>query len=418
MGSPKTPDAETRISAPASVSKADRLEDLPGVVSGRQAETFISYSANFEDVILHRIFANQPPGFFIDVGAAHPMFENDTKLLYDSGWSGINVEPNKTFFDLLVKERTRDTNLNLALSDRAGTTNYYEVVGTGLSTCNNSFAERAEAQGYDVIPRTIEVSTLSAILDRMRPASIQLLKVDVEGLEERVLAGNDWTKYRPCVILVEATYPETPTRRDSGIKEYLESNSYRWRYFDGLNDFYVADEFDIAKDAFERPPNVFDGFKLREVVSLNRELLTARAENENLALDLADEKAERYRLATGAEQLRQDIIAYSRELKAAHLESEELLRVKLMNQRLHERLDETEGQRLQKQEQLLAMQGQLLEVREQLLGSQLTAATRTQELLRADAAHRLILSSTSWRFSSPIRVVGRLRDRLRRHLFR
>lgn len=372
MGSAEIRAAEPQISEPGSPAEAGTLEASPSMASSRHAETFISYSANFEDVILHRIFANRAQGFYIDVGAAHPMFENDTKLLYDSGWSGINVEPNRTFFDLLVRERTRDTNLNLALSDRAGTIDYYEVIGTGLSTCDNTFARRAQAQGYDVIPRSVEVSTLSTVLDKMRPSSIELLKVDVEGFEERVLAGNDWTKYRPRVIMAEATFPESPKRRDSGVKEQLEGNSYRWRYFDGLNDFYVAEEFDVPEEIFERPPNIFDRFTLHEVDFLNRALLTARAENENLALDLADEKAERYRLAKATEQLRQDILSYSRELRTIHLESE-------ASHRLRQHLEELQ-----------------------------------ERLARAEEAHRSVLSSTSWRVSTPVRMIGRLRERLRR----
>jgi hypothetical protein len=35
------------------------------------------------------------------------------------------------------------------------------------------------------------------------------LKVDVEGLEYEVLIGNDWSKYRPEVICVEANHIDT-----------------------------------------------------------------------------------------------------------------------------------------------------------------------------------------------------------------
>jgi predicted RNase H-like nuclease (RuvC/YqgF family) len=131
----------------------------------------------------------------------------------------------------------------------------------------------------------------------------------------------------------------------------------------------VADEFEVAEEIFEQPPNIFDRFKLHEIVALNRE-------NENLAQDLADEKAERYRLAKGVEQLRQDIIAYSRELRAAHLESEE-------NYKLRQRLENLQGR-----------------------------------LLQAETAHHAVLSSTSWRISRPVRVIGRLRERLRQRFVR
>ncbi|HLB99326.1 MAG TPA: FkbM family methyltransferase, partial [Acetobacteraceae bacterium] len=66
---------------------------------------FVSYSANYEDVILNRVFGSRNSGFYIDVGAAHPLYENDTRALYDRGWRGINIEPNATFYRELVAER-------------------------------------------------------------------------------------------------------------------------------------------------------------------------------------------------------------------------------------------------------------------------------------------------------------------------
>ena len=236
---------------------------------GAMKSQYVSYSANFEDVILHRIFAKRPPGFYVDVGAAHPTFENDTKMLYDLGWHGINIEPNPAFFEVLAAERPRDRNYCAALSDRVGTVTYYDVVGTGLSTCDRKLAERAREEDHEIVERRIAATTLAAILDEVKPASIELLKIDVEGFEEQVLAGNDWTKYRPSVILVEATYPESAKRRPTAIRADLEKRNYRWRYFDGLNDFYVSNDFEVSETAFDRPPNVFDGFTLLSVVKFN-----------------------------------------------------------------------------------------------------------------------------------------------------
>lgn len=229
---------------------------------------FVSYSLNFEDVILHRIFGRMPIGFYVDVGAQHPNIDNDTKLLYDAGWSGVNIEPNTYFFALLEAERKRDHNFCLALSDLEGEINYYEIAGSGLSTCDPQEAEQARSKGHKVMSRQIPMTTLAKLLGQIQPKSFQLLKVDVEGFEEQVLAGNDWTKYRPSVILVEATYPGRPARRPTNIAASLESKGYTFRYFDGLNDFFVDEDFKVADEAFDRPPNIFDRFRQRALVEL------------------------------------------------------------------------------------------------------------------------------------------------------
>ena len=61
-------------------------------------DSFTSYSLNFEDVILHRLFPVNQTGFYVDAGAGHPRFENDTFSLYQRGWRGINISSQITTF--------------------------------------------------------------------------------------------------------------------------------------------------------------------------------------------------------------------------------------------------------------------------------------------------------------------------------
>src|SRR3712207_1823525 len=78
----------------------------------------VSYSQNAEDIRLARVFTAER-GFYVDVGAGDPTAGSLTKLFYDRGWSGINVEPGPMFERLLV-ERPRDVNLNVAVAATAG----------------------------------------------------------------------------------------------------------------------------------------------------------------------------------------------------------------------------------------------------------------------------------------------------------
>ena len=81
----------------------------------------ISYAQNSEDVVLMRAFADETNGFYIDVGAWDPVADSVTKVFYDGGWRGINIEPQPARCKLFEKERQRDTNLNVAISDAEGT---------------------------------------------------------------------------------------------------------------------------------------------------------------------------------------------------------------------------------------------------------------------------------------------------------
>lgn len=238
-------------------------------------EPLISYSANAEDVMLHRLFRGRASGFFVDVGAAHPRDENDTYALYQRGWRGINIEPNPIFFEALQKERPGDTNLAIVLSDEVGEKIWYEVAGTGLSTCDAELAAQHEKRGYTVTGRVVRSSTLTAVLDGAQPSgAIDLLKVDVEGLEDRVLAGNDWQRLRPKLVIVEATLPESQTRRETQIRAFLSERGYHHVWFDGLNDFYAENQFDCL-DAFDSPPNIFDNFVRYTTIEIRRTAVAA-----------------------------------------------------------------------------------------------------------------------------------------------
>jgi FkbM family methyltransferase len=241
----------------------------------RPQKTFVSYSINYEDVLLRRLFADRLDGFFIDIGAQHPQLDNDLFGLYELGWRGINVEPNPTYFQLLQKVRGRDRNLQIVLSDVSGELiTFFEVEGSGLSTCDEQQAMACAAQGYGIKRHMLRTSTLRDVLKQESPPKIDILKIDVEGFEEKVLAGNDWDSYRPSIIIVESTYPETPVRRPTKIPSNLEAVGYRRVHFDGLNDFYAEANFDTPPGAFD-PPNVFDHFVRFE---------TARLDEENKAL--------------------------------------------------------------------------------------------------------------------------------------
>src|SRR5690349_21423386 len=80
----------------------------------------ISYAQNREDIILSGFFKNLKKGFYVDVGANHPDTLSITKIFYDQGWSGVNLEPNRELYNLIAQARPRDINLNIGAADTKG----------------------------------------------------------------------------------------------------------------------------------------------------------------------------------------------------------------------------------------------------------------------------------------------------------
>jgi len=225
--------------------------------------TFISYAQNFEDVMLWRALKHVPNGFYIDVGANDPEIDSVTLAFYQRGWRGLNIEPMRQYHQRLLAQRPEDINLPVAVSDRAGQMHFYDVPDTGLSTFDPAIAQMHAAAGKTVHQHEVAVTPLAALCAAHAPPDIHFLKIDVEGLEKAVLLGMDFGKWRPWILLIEATRPQSQETSHDEWEPLVLQAGYRLAYFDGLNLYYVADEHPELLDAFKAPPNFFDHFALR-----------------------------------------------------------------------------------------------------------------------------------------------------------
>lgn len=223
-------------------------------------EKFISYAQNFEDVMLWRALGHVQNGFFVDVGANDPLIDSVTKAFSSRGWRGINIEPVGHWYSKLVEDRPQDINLQAAASAASGFIEFFEVVGSGLSTTQADIAQRHARDGFEVVNRTVPSLRLADVLDQYQIGTIHFLKIDVEGGEDDVLRGIDFQKNRPWIILVEATEPNSTTLSFQKWEPRLLENGYGLVYFDGFNRYYLSDEYPELRPAFDAPPNFLDNF--------------------------------------------------------------------------------------------------------------------------------------------------------------
>lgn len=225
--------------------------------------SLISYSQNFEDVMLWRALKHVEKGFYIDVGANDPVVDSVTKAFYDAGWRGVNIDPVSEWYEKLQQDRPEDINLQLAVGARKGSIDFYEVVGTGLSSQDELNAKKhGKEQDFKVKKHKVSLVRLTSICEQYAKSDIHFLKIDVEGAEESVLKGLDLKKIRPWIILVESTHPITDIEDYAGWEPFLLDADYEFVYFDGLNRFYIAKEHKEIKNNFILPPNIFDDFIL------------------------------------------------------------------------------------------------------------------------------------------------------------
>jgi FkbM family methyltransferase len=250
----------------------------------------ISYAQNFEDVMIARLFDADYRGFYIDIGAAHPDYLSVTRHFYNHGWSGINVEPALRFYEMLCADRPKDINLRCAIGNEPGLATFYEIPKcTENSTLERSVADRLAAAELPSTPHEIEVVRLADLCDlHINERTIDFLKIDVEGGELGVLQSGDWERFRPRLVIVEATVVNSTEENWQTWEPILTGTNYHKVWFDGLNNFYLREEDLELRHAFRLPPNIFDRFQTAEVVQLKREVAQLKSE----AAELREEAAE------------------------------------------------------------------------------------------------------------------------------
>jgi len=190
----------------------------------------ISYSQEGEDRILLRLFEHQSAGFFIDVGAHHPIRFSNTYAFYRRGWTGINIEPRPGSMMLFQKFRPNDISLEIGVADTNGTMIYHQFDEPALNSFDPAMAEEHSASGrYHIINKQpVPVKPLKAILDEHLPPGtpIDFMNVDVEGLDMAVIASNDWSRYRPRVVLAESLGMGINEVISSPLCDYMVKQGY------------------------------------------------------------------------------------------------------------------------------------------------------------------------------------------------
>ena len=196
-----------------------------------------SYSNHREDLQIQAILGFKKTGIYIDIGANDPSFNNNTKRFYDIGWRGINIEPHPGKYKDLCDARKRDINLNIALSDVTATIPFYVLEWDMASTLSKEVAERHCKQYETTIKEVIDipVTRLDALIERYFYGSIiDFVSMDVEGNELSILKGNNWSKFRPTLFVIELWYD---TAQD--VIKYMIDNDYVPLFQTEENGFFI-----------------------------------------------------------------------------------------------------------------------------------------------------------------------------------
>lgn len=226
----------------------------------------VSYAQNREDVRLARVFT-EPTGFYIDIGAADPTTHSMTRHFYDRGWHGINVEPRADGFAAIQQARPRDLTLQAVIGGTNGDAPFFEITRREMGELSTSRPDRVpelRKAGHDMVEHRRTSMTLARLCEQHAPSRIDFLSIDVEGSEADVIAGGDWKRWRPRVLVVEALDLTSLTSAHARWEPMLLDAGYIFVVEDGINRFYVPREEAALAETLAKPISWLDRYEPAE----------------------------------------------------------------------------------------------------------------------------------------------------------
>lgn len=144
---------------------------------------------------------------YLDIGCFDARKFSNTFHFYERGAQGVCVDANPLLASKFAQERPRDKVVNIGLSGKSsGKMPFYVMQHETLSTFSQEEALRLESEGASAVHQTVEVD-VQRIGDFLRShfpdRRLDLVSLDVEGLDQEIVENFDFDYVRPAVFCVE-----------------------------------------------------------------------------------------------------------------------------------------------------------------------------------------------------------------------
>lgn len=192
------------------------------------------YSQDQQDKYLYEnIFSNYFNGTAVSIGA-YDGIDIDNTLFFEKNlnWKVINIEPLPKVFERLSINRPNSTNINCAISDIDGEEDFY--LNTGYTSMISGLVKSYDPRHLDRLhyetsltkskTDVIKVKTkrLDTLFDELDLKYIDVLFIDTEGSEFKIIKSIDFDKVIINVIVFEVNYEDVGKE----IVRFLEGKGY------------------------------------------------------------------------------------------------------------------------------------------------------------------------------------------------
>jgi FkbM family methyltransferase len=192
----------------------------------REERNYLRHRSNVlnpNNEIVEKFFRGRFDGFYVDIGAGRPISNSLTYSLYETGWTGICVDPLRENRILHKMFRPRDVFISSLVGKGPKIVTFFHLKHWSYSTTSEQVASRLIASGTaKLVKETLVQQVPLSYFTKNIPAKKDLfLKIDVEGSDLDVLKTNDWQSFKPNLICVE-----TWENKSDAISMFLTERGY------------------------------------------------------------------------------------------------------------------------------------------------------------------------------------------------
>ncbi|MDR0678476.1 MAG: FkbM family methyltransferase [Holosporaceae bacterium] len=192
------------------------------------------YAQDGEDVLLDAFYADKPDhkGFYVDMGAHHPLRFSNTQIFYEKGWRGINIDATPGSMEEFKKLRPLDINIEAGVSDCYGKMEYFSFEESALNSFCREISNKKINDGWKLKEIVkIETYPINSILEKYMPENqlIDFISMDIEGLELSIITTLNFDKFAPRFFLIEEldfVEKDFVDYHKSGVYQFLHGKGY------------------------------------------------------------------------------------------------------------------------------------------------------------------------------------------------
>lgn len=174
---------------------------------------------------------------YLDIGVCHPVMRNNTYSLYELGYTGVLVEPNPMFHQLVRHYRPEDILLTCGAGTADSELQYYSFLDRpGFGTFSVSLGESRKNQGLRCETNQVPIMGINKIIENQFEKYPNIVDIDAEGIDFSLLQALDTQTYPIEVIMCETLNTEAV------FNQLMHNKGYKKYAAIGENTVYLRDD--------------------------------------------------------------------------------------------------------------------------------------------------------------------------------